>query len=229
MMKVQCLGLAWCGLAALACGHACAGEPTAQERAAALVKQLRDPDEKVRGEAIVQLRLLARRVDVSGGQRLRRGKEFEPQVKGLVPALIEAAGDAAEANRVTALYALADTLEPAAHQALRDRLKDQSEAVRFQAACLLTEFQDASGLPEMKKALKRLRETDNDVRLFDVERLLASFQRITGKSFGPIPGNPVIMSDSRAAAAARDRYRELLETWSAWWDWTPGASKAQGL
>jgi hypothetical protein len=61
---------------------------------------------------------------------------------------------------------------------------------------------------------------------FDAERLLSSFQRITGKSFGEIPMNPFITSDSRAAAAATQRYRELLDTWAAWWDWMPRGTRS---
>jgi HEAT repeat protein len=143
-------------------------------------------------------------------------------VPGLVPHLVRAAGDEAEENRVLALYALADTLDPAAVAAVRSRLKDKSEAVRFQAACLLTEFKDASGLDEMKAALKRFRADPKAAGPFDVERLLASLQRLTGKSFGPIPANPLLASDTRVIAASEARYRELLDTWAAWWDWEPG-------
>src|SRR5688572_9741350 len=94
-------------------GAAAAGP--AASPAAALIKALGDPDDRVRGNAIHELRRLARRIDVMGGQRTRRGGEFEPKVRGLVPVLARAAAaDKAEANRVTALYALADTLEPSA-------------------------------------------------------------------------------------------------------------------
>jgi RNA polymerase sigma factor (sigma-70 family) len=192
-----------------------------EELVARLVKSLDDPDDAVRGRAIHELRLLARRADITGARRTRRGSEFEAKVKGLVPVLIRAAADKADTNRVAALYALADTLDPEAVAAIRARVKDDNEAVRFNAACLLTEFQDASGLPELKKALKRLREQPGRTDSFDTERLLASFERITGKSFGEIPMNPLITSDSRAAAAATQRYRELLDTWAAWWDWMP--------
>ena len=58
------------------------------EKITALVKQLGDADAKSRQEAVTKLRLLARRVDRIGGQRVQRGDEFEPKVKGLVPHLI---------------------------------------------------------------------------------------------------------------------------------------------
>ena len=189
----------------------------------AWVRDLNDPAAKVRQQAIHELRMKARRVDVSGGQRVRRGEPFAPQVPGLVPHLVRAAGDEAEPNRLVAIMALADTLDPAAVTAIRARLKDKSPSVRFHAACLLTEFKDASGLDEMKDALKRFRADPKAPGPFDVERLLASLERITGKGFGPIPPNPFISSDSRVAAASEARYRELLDTWAAWWDWQPPA------
>ena len=192
--------------------------------AKALVAALDDPDEAVRGRAIHQLRLLARRVDVMGGQRLQRGAEFEPKVPGLVPVLIRASTDKAESNRLSALFALADTRDPAAVAAIRERLKDDSQRVRFTAGCFLTEFADASGLVELKQAIKRFRANPNEVtNEMDTERLLASLARITGKSFGEIPMNPMLMSDSHKAAQARARYMQLLETWDAWWDWMPPA------
>ena len=54
------------------------------------------------------------------------------------------------------------------------------------------------------------------------QRLLASFQRITGKSFGKIPMNPILLSDTRTIAASEKRYRELLDAWAQWWAWEPG-------
>jgi hypothetical protein len=187
----------------------------------ALIRRLDDPAAEARQQAIHQLRLKARRVDMSGGQRVRHGGPFEPQVPGLVPYLVKAAGDETEGNRVTALIALADTLDPAAVTAIRGRLKDKSQLVRFHAACLLTEFKDASGLDEMRAALARFRADPKAAGPFDVERLLASFERVTGKGFGPIPANPFLASDTRVIQASEARYRELLDTWAAWWDWRP--------
>lgn len=195
-------------------------DPPFPEEVQALVKQLGDADAKTRNEAATKLRLLARSVDRSGGRRIQNGGEFEPKVKGLVPYLIRAAGDEDELNRAGVLYALADTLDPAAVAAIRERLKDKSEAVRLTAACLLTEFKDASGLDEMKKALDRFRAKKAEGP-FETEMLLASLERITGKSFGPIPPNPFITSDSNVAASER-RYAELLDTWAAWWNRKPG-------
>lgn len=190
---------------------------------AKLLNDLKDPDAAVRRDAIGQLRILARCVDRVGGQRTQREPQFEPQVQGLVPVLIRAAGDQDEFNRVAALFALADTLDPAAVKVFRERLEDESAAVRFNAACFLTEHHDVSGLRELKKVLKRLRAQPASSHGFDAERLLASFERATGKSFGEIPMNPALMSDGVAAQAATRRYRELLDTWAAWWDWAPPA------
>jgi hypothetical protein len=117
---------------------------------------------------------------------------------------------------------------------LRRRLKDPSETVRLHAACFLTEYQDASGLSEMQAALARLRQInfDQDLRLDfqdygQAEMLLASFERITGKSFGPIPMNPILCSDTREIPKLKRGYKTLLETWAQWWAWQP-PGKPQG-
>src|ERR1051326_8245459 len=94
-----------------------AAGPADAQKAAMFVKQLDNPDEKVRGEAVGQLRLLARRVDRSGGARVQRGDEFEPKVPGLAPPLVKVAHDDSEIVRYAAAYALADTLDPSAYAA----------------------------------------------------------------------------------------------------------------
>jgi hypothetical protein len=198
-------------------------DPPFSPEVEALLKKLTAPDAAKRREAIHELRMLARRVDMFGGKRERRGDEFAPKVKGLVPHLVRAAKDEDELNRRSLLWALADTLDPAAAVAIRERLKDKSESVRFAAACLLTEFKDASGLDEMKKALARIREKPSSAGPFDTELLLASFERITGKSFGPIPPNPFILSNTKAIQESERRNAELLDAWAAWWDWKPPA------
>jgi hypothetical protein len=192
----------------------------------ALLKKLTDPDAAKRAEAIQSLGFLSQTVRVTAGARDVIGKESDPKVRGLVPYLARAvAADTNEENRAALVLALADTRDPAAVAAVRERLKDKSESVRFAAACVLTEFKDAAGLDELKKALARLRTNDRypDVGMYDVQRLLASFERITGKSFGEIPPNPHTDSIIERAAASNKRYRELMDTWAAWWDWKPPA------
>ena len=52
--------------------------------------------------------------------------------------------------------------------------------------------------------------------------VLASLERITGKSFGELPHlNPFLNSDSRCAQQSTQRYRELLDAWAPWWAWEP--------
>jgi len=188
-----------------------------------LVKLLKDPDDQVRWNAIHYLRLLASRVDRSGGKRQQRGDEHPPKVGGLVPHLIAAASDKAPANRDCAAYALADTLDPAAIAQLRKMLKDDNLNVRLHAACFLTEFADASGLPELRRAIDRFRPVDgaNLDLLLHAEMLLASLERITGKSFGPIPMDPGLMSNLDQAAAARQQYKFLLDAYAQWFAWNP--------
>jgi hypothetical protein len=183
-------------------------------------------EELVRSSAAHGLRNMSSRIDRRGGKRIQDGAVHEPKVPGLVPWLIEAADDPSESVRVSALFGLADSLDPAAVAELRNRLKDDSEIVRFHAACFLTEFQDASGLPEMRQALDRLRKAGKaEVEAWNtfnywlqVERLLASFERITGKSFGEIPLNPTLSS---TIGGGVKEYRELMDAWAAWWDWRP--------
>ena len=221
MLRVALVGCVLV-LAGLASAAPVPADPPFTPEVEALLKQLTDPDAEVRRVAISELRMLARRVDVVGGKRDRLGKEFAPKVRGLVPYLIRAAAtDESESNRGLALYALADTLDTAAVVAIRERLKDKSESVRLVAACMLTEFKDAAGLDELKKAVVRFRADPKAAGSFEVERLLASMERITGKSFGQIPPNPFLASDGRIAEASMKQYAKLLDAWAAWWDWTP--------
>jgi HEAT repeat protein len=199
----------------------------AQESVELLCKLLKDPDAEVRRQAIHELRMMARRTDRIGGKRIERGQEFAPAVEGLVPYLVSAANDEVELNRICALYALADTRDPLAVLELRNRLKDPSENVRFHAACFLTEYQDASGLPEMRDVLDRLLRTDpldDFTYYFEAEMLLASFERIIGKSFGEIPLNPSLCSDTREIPKIQKIYDTLLDTWAEWWVWEPNAA-----
>ncbi len=106
-------------------------DPPFSEEVQILLKKLTEPTAEPRLEAIHQLRMLARCADISGGKRVRRGAEFAPKVKGLVPYLIRAAGDETETNRIVALFALADTLDPTAAAAIRERLKDKSSPSGF--------------------------------------------------------------------------------------------------
>ena len=170
--------------------------------------------------------MLARRTNRMGGKRIQRGQEFAPQVEGLVPYLVSAADDKVESNRISALYALADTRDPLAVLELRNRLKDKSKNVRFYAACFLTEYQDASGLPEMRDTLAHLIRTDpidDFIYYLQAEMLIASFERIIGKSFGQIPLNPSLCSDTRQIPRLKERYDTLLDTWAEWWAWEPKA------
>jgi hypothetical protein len=186
-----------------------------------LAQLLDDPNPSVRRNAIHSVRLLSRRVDRFGQQRTQRGEQFAPQVQGLVPLLIEAARDEDEMVRISATYALADTLDPTALVELRQRLEEPSPQVRLKAACLLTEFNDTSGLDELKSALRRLHDEGGQLVHLDLGMLLASLERITGKSFGPLPPNPMILSDTRQIEKAEREYERQLDAWLAWWAWQP--------
>src|SRR5207249_4756520 len=170
------------------------------------------PDKTVRNKAIYQLGALAARVDRTGLAREQRGGEKSPQVPGLVGYLIQAAHD--PENRCAALTVLADTCDPQAAAEIRRHLKDTSAQIRLHAACLLTEFQDTSGLKEMKQALARWHSEDLEQAglefYFNIDLVIASLERITGKSFGKPPLMPLASSDSGAIQAAAPKYRALL-------------------
>jgi HEAT repeats len=200
-----------------------ANEPSDADKAAGLIRLLASADDQVRADAVGKLRVLARRVDRIGGQRVQRGELTEPKVPGLLPEFIKASHDSAENVRIAAAYALADTLDPLSVPPLRDMLADKNDRVRLAAACLLTEFHDASGLPELKNAVRRFQTSDDVLRYMDGEKVLVSLERITTKSFGPVPMNPLLLSDSRKFAPTKQQYQDLFDAWVQWWDWTPPA------
>jgi hypothetical protein len=200
--------------------------------AAALIERLKDPDEQVRFETVHGLRLMSLRVNRSGGKRIQQGPEHPPQVEGLVPWLMVAANDASEGVRVHALFALADTRNALATQEIRNHLNDSSQRVRLSAACFLTEFQDGSGLPEMCQGLERLQAADPKLDFMyyaAAESLLASLERITGKSFGEIPMNPDFCSLTEQAETIKAQYRKLIPAWWAFISSVEGKQQIQKL
>ncbi len=191
-----------------------------------VLKDIREPEGKeqweelVRSSAVLGLRRMASRTNRSGGTRVPAGRDFEPQVQGILPYLIFATNDKSETVRISALYGLADSRDLAAVPELRRCLRDSSWKVRLYAACFLTEYQDASGLTEMCKAPSQLQTKPEVNKSFtyygDIELILASFERIAGKGFGEIPMNPVLSSNSNAEADAFKKYQELLQSWEKW-------------
>jgi len=79
----------------------------------------------------------------------------------------------------------------------------------------------------MRKALSGLKGKNPKDAIdyyWQVEMLLASFERITGKSLGKIPLNPLLSSSSDGAEAAKKQYKELVDAWEAWWKQRPATS-----
>jgi HEAT repeat protein len=196
------------------------GRIPVQSSADLLVEILENGNAGERSVAIRSLRLLAARIRRSGVVRVPVGPDFPPKIDGLVPYLVAAADDEDTGVRWLALWALADTRDPAAADKLRDCLRDPDPEYRFIAACLLTEFDDASGLPELRNALTRLRDPSqkHDPRYYaEAQHLAASFQRITGQDMGEIPGLPMVHSSITASREAEVRLDELMELWDGWW------------
>jgi hypothetical protein len=183
------------------------------ESAKILVKLLDDSDAHVRRNAVHTLRLFSRRVDRSGFVRKQRGEEREPLVAGLVPHLIKASADSDATVRMSAIYALADAKSDEAVRRLRACLMDPDAKNQLKAACFLTEFGDHTGADIIKASLPRLRDPENGLRFLDAGMVIASLERITKKSFGPIPAPPEIFSNSEQAEAAKRQFEELLAKW----------------
>jgi hypothetical protein len=188
-----------------------------RESADALIGLLNDPDEQVRASAVFGLRLLSSRIDRAGRRGIQAEAAHPPKVQGLVPALIMAAKDPSALVRRSAAFALADTREPAAIQALREYLKDSEAEVRFSAACLLTEVHDPSGIAELKEVLHRLSTVGLQSTSYgEAEEVLLALERTTGLSFGDIPLNPVLASDGGKSREYAEQYRVLIKAWAAW-------------
>jgi len=181
----------------------------------------------VRAAAVNGLDRMAAGVLRSGIRRSLSGPGFKPAVSGLLPYLVAAASDGEEIVRFSAITGLANTGDPAAVAELRNRLEDTSPVIRFHAACFLTEYQDASGLPELQAFLRRSLESWPEVDHSRVEMLLASFERLAGKSLGDIPDSmsgDVRLADGGFIPARTLRYRELLLAWASWWNSHPAAA-----
>jgi HEAT repeat protein len=197
------------------------GQIPTPESGKILIFLLDDPEVEIRRQAIQSLRLLSSRINRAGVVDVSKGPDFLPKVEGLVPYLIETANDEDVSNRILALFALADTRDSKALAELNNRLSDPNERVRFTAVCLLTEFNNASGLPELKKKLLKLRETSPDEEITyyaDAEHLIVSFQRITGESLGKIPPIPNLLSSIKGQEESKKNYDKLLKAWDEWWE-----------
>ena len=186
-----------------------------REAAAYLISYLKDPNEEFRLGAVRGLRLMASRNERCGVQVKIGPPAPAPRVEGLVPNLIEATNDSSWRVRDLAMYALADSREDLAAARLRELLRDPETETCFVAACLLTEFNDFTGLPELKRELARLQTQKRSVLTFlKAESLFAALERSTGKHFGKLPGNPIACSNPDQAAAIEKRTYELLDAWS---------------
>jgi hypothetical protein len=77
---------------------------------------------------------------------------------------------------------------------------------------------------ELREAMKRVRNYGPDESVLfhlEAEQLLLALERITGKSFGAIPMNPMLSSDSRKGAEYDQEYHRLVKAWGEWLDKSP--------
>ena len=186
-----------------------------KEAADLLTEFLQDPTEDMRRCAIHGLRLMAARFHRGGVQIKVAPPDPSPQVDGLVPTLIIAAKDSSPRIRQQVAYALADARDDQATRQLRELLRDKDSGVRFNAAYLLTEFNDASGLAELKARLDQLNKMDRAKFDFgSAEMVFAALERITSRNFGEIPMIPWLSSDASQHPILQKRYFDLLTAWS---------------
>lgn len=185
-----------------------------------VIPYLYDADVGVRLQALKAIRLMASRIRRAGVVNVSREPEFPPAVDGLLPLIVEAAQDEDARIRGLALWALADTREPEAADELRRHLQDPNAGLRFQSACLLAEFGDDSGLPELGRALDRIsRDRAETAGTFyaDAQHLFVSLERVTGVSMGAVPMVPWLASSFVRMEQLREEYDALLEAWVRWW------------
>ena len=96
---------------------------------------------------------------------------------------------------------------------LQGRLKeDESSQVRFEAACALAEFHDFSGKEELKKAIPAMASFAG----LALGRTVSAIEKISGKTFGPVPLDPWLSGDARAIPALRDQRQALLDRLAKW-------------
>lgn len=190
------------------------------ESAALLAELLDDDDVLIRRTAIQGLHRMTRRTDHFGPQRQVRQRNLHPAVTGLFPELVKAAQDKDKWVRMTAIHAIADSRNPAAVSALRERLKDAAPEVQFRAACLLAEFGDDAGLEVIGRRLQQLKADGNRDAVGyypDAAMLAAALMRLSGQDFGKIPMNPHLCSDTREIPRLKLQYDDLIQACSKWW------------
>jgi hypothetical protein len=106
-----------------------------------------------------------------------------------------------------------DPLVVSAVGMLQGRLKDDaSSQVRFEAACALAEFYDFSGKEELKKAIPAMHNMVGPA----LGRAVSAIEKISGKTFGPVPLDPWFSGDQTAIPALREQRQALLDKLAEW-------------
>jgi HEAT repeat protein len=197
------------------------GRQPSQQSAATLVDALDDPDPDIRRVAVQGLRRFASRIERRGVVDVPLDAQFPPQIEGLVSHLIVAAQDDDPDVRSLALWALADSKEAVAADEIRRHLEDADRRVRFQAACLLSEFGDNAGLPLLGDSLlqaARDEKARGGLFITDIECLLASLARLEPDGPGSPPMNPLLASSMVRGKELSAEYAALLSDWASWWE-----------
>jgi hypothetical protein len=106
-----------------------------------------------------------------------------------------------------------DPLAVSAVSMLQGRLKDdESSQVRFEAACALAEFDNFSGKEELKNAIPAMHSFAGPA----LGRAVSAIEKISGKTFGPVPLDPILVSDTSTIPTLLDQRQALLNKLAKW-------------
>jgi HEAT repeat protein len=193
----------------------------------ALLALLPDPDDEFRTAAIQGLTVSIIRHENDGDSdqvfsaliKQAPLEKFENSRSRICMVMLYLAGKVAPGARNT------DPLAVSAVGMLRGRLKDdESSQVRFEAACALAEFYDFSGKEELKKAIPAMHSLAGPA----LGRAVSAIEKISGKTFGLVPLDPILASDTRAIPALRDQRQALLDKLAEWAREDTAASETDG-
>jgi hypothetical protein len=106
-----------------------------------------------------------------------------------------------------------DPLAISAVGMLQGRLEDdESSQVRFEAACALAEFDNFSGKGELKNAIPAMHSFAGPA----LGRAVSAIEKISGKTFGPVPLDPILVSDTSTIPTLLDQRQALLDKLAEW-------------
>lgn len=183
-----------------------------------LDKYLSDPNPDIRKAAIQALRHFASRVTRKGALPAGPVQMHAPILPDIAPYLLKASHDNETSVRQLALFALADSRDPAAVIRLKQAMNDPDPRTALLAAALLAEFDDPAALGKLKESIIEISKSRFDVSRFtDAAQVIAGLERLTGQSLGSIPMAPGLSSGSQVEKIRLEvTFNELINKWAEW-------------